>query len=387
MKFRLLLIISIISVLFTTSCSNNDEPTAPEEVDNVLFMYFPWSTSLTHNFRQNIGDMEIAFSNSNLKGQKIIVFFAESERQAEMYEIKKDKTGNVIHETIKRYPDINMTTEESVVTILNDMKSFCDSKEYSMVIGAHGMGWLPISKTRSLKMKYYWDYKGEHQTRFFGGLSPETQIEVSNFANAIKKADLKFEFIYYDVCYMANIETAYEFRDVANHFIASTSEIMSYGAPYAEIGQYMFGKPDYNAICDGFLKFYTNFSMPYGTLAVIDCNQIDQLATTMNEINAKYEFDTKYIGSIQKLDGYTPTIFFDMGSYVSKLCPDEDLLAKFNADLDKVIIKKVNTPQIYSMSMGRISVDSFSGITISDPSESPSAKAVTETGWYKATHK
>ncbi len=385
MKFRLLFILTIISALFTTSCSN-EEPKTPEVVDNVLFMYFPWSTSLTHNFRQNIEDMEIAYMNANLQGQKIVVFFAESERKAELFEIKLDK-GHIIHETIKFYPDINTTTEEGIATVLNDMKTNYVAKEYSMVIGAHGMGWLPVSKTRSLSLKYYWDYDSEYPTRFFGGLDADSQTDISTFANAIRRANLKMEYIYYDVCYMANIETAYELKDAANYIIASTSEIMSYGAPYAEIGQYMFGTPDYNAICDSFLKFYSDFSMPYGTLAVIDCSQIDRLATTMNEINTKFKFNPDQVGTIQRLDGYTPTIFFDMGSYVSKLCTDKALLDKFNEDLDKVIIKKVNTPQIYSMSMGRITIDTFSGITISDPSINASTQTITETKWYKATHK
>ena len=47
---------------------------------------------------------------------------------------------------------------------------------------------------------------------------------------------------------------------------------------------------------------------------------------------------------------------------------------------------KRNTDYYYSMSKGRVKIETFSGITISDPSISPEAAKKNETGWYTATH-
>ena len=46
----------------------------------------------------------------------------------------------------------------------------------------------------------------------------------------------------------------------------------------------------------------------------------------------------------RRLDGYYPVIFFDYGDYVSKLCPDETLVAQFNEQLNRMM-RSLNYPQ------------------------------------------
>lgn len=88
----------------------------------------------------------------------------------------------------------------------------------------------------------------------------------------------------------------------------------------------------------------------------------------MKEINHRYTFDPSLTSSLQRLDGYYPVIFFDYGDYVSKLCPDETLVARFNEQLNRTVPFKRNTEYFYSMSRGEVKINTFSGITISDPS-------------------
>ena len=126
--------------------------------------------------------------------------------------------------------------------------------------------------------------------------------------------------------------------------------------------------------------------MPCGTLAVTDCSELGNLATIMKDINSQYTFDPTLVGSLQRLDGYSPVIFFDCWDYVSKLCPDQGLLAQFKEQLDKTVPFKRNTDYYYTMTKGKIKIDTFSGITISDPSTSPEAAKKKETAWYAATH-
>ena len=112
------------------------------------------------------------------------------------------------------------------------------------------------------------------------------------------------------------------------------------------------------------------------------------------------------MASLQQLDGFLDSsqadfdrsgtdfvpIFFDMGDYVSKLCTDPALYEKFKAQLSKVVLNKAATKQIYSTIYGifypkRIDVNTFSGITISDPSRHFVAlRGKERTSWWKATH-
>lgn len=62
-------------------------------------------------------------------------------------------------------------------------------------------------------------------------------------------------------------------EEVTDYLIASKYEVMAYGMPYATMGKHPLGKPDYEAVCDDFHKFYSNYSVPCGTLSVTDLSQ------------------------------------------------------------------------------------------------------------------
>ena len=163
--------------------------------------------------------------------------------------------------------------------------------------------------------------------------------------------------------------------------------------PYDKIGQYLIGNIDYEKVCDGFYSFYSNYVTPCGTIGVTDCSELDNLAAIMKEINQRYTFNEELTGELQRLDGYTPTIFFDYSDYVSKLCSDPDLLEQFNEQLKRTVPFKRNTKQYFTAISSnpydygkRIDINTFSGITISDPSTNPGASKKNETAWYIATH-
>ena len=176
---------------------------------------------------------------------------------------------------MKEYENPQFTIEPVLTDILNDMKTFAPAKSYSMIIGCHGMGWLPVngSKSRMLQdFRHHWEYKNVPQTRFFGGLSAEYQTDIKSLASGIANAGMKMEYILFDDCYMSSIEVAYELKDVTKYLIGSTSEMMAYGMPYAAIGEYLLGNPDYQSGCEEFYNFYSTYEiMPCGTLAVTDC--------------------------------------------------------------------------------------------------------------------
>lgn len=51
------------------------------------------------------------------------------------------------------------------------MKSFASAKTYSLIVGCHGMGWLPVAQSKAraaTKPRYYWEYSHTPLTRFFG---------------------------------------------------------------------------------------------------------------------------------------------------------------------------------------------------------------------------
>lgn len=373
------------------SCHKDNEPPVSTETEKTLFMYMPWSTDLKGAFYTNISDMEKAIAKKGLDRERVLVFISTTATETTLFEIIEEN-GKCKGDTLKRYTNPALTTKEGITSILNDVKGFAPANRYAMTIGCHGMGWLPVSRGRTRLLsreKLHWEYEGVPKTRYFGGKTSEYQTDITTLAEGIADAGMKMEYILFDDCYMSSIEVAYDLRGVTDFVIGSPCEIMFYGMPYAEIGEHLLGDTDYKAICDKFHTFYSNYKeMPCGTIGVTDCSELAPLVQIMKEINNRYRFDETEISSIQTLDGYSPTLFFDLGDYVAKLCSDTDLLNQFQQQLQRTVPYKRHTDTYYTMTpRGRqIKINAFSGVTVSDPSLNSLAETKNETAWYKATH-
>ncbi len=328
-----------------------------------------------------------------LANDRLIVFMSTSSTEAIMYEIEY-KDGECTHIPIATYDNYPFTTEQGLTSLLEDLKDCAPAKRYSMIIGCHGMGWLPVNVSRALYSEELYHYEYEHDkilTRYFGGITQDFQTDIATLSNALSNANLKMEYILFDDCYMSSIEVAYELKEVTSFLIASTCEVMAYGMPYASMGKYLLGTPNYKAICDEFYKFYSTYdAMPCGTLSVTDCSQLDRIAELMRFINQNYKFDETQITSLQRLDGYSPTIFFDFGDYINKLLDynnvEDEFISTFNSQLSLTVPFKTHTEKYYTASRGPLPIYTYSGITVSDPSISPRAVEKISTKWYYATH-
>jgi len=389
----LLLLAIFICATLVSSCSDDNENEAKEEAYNqTIFMYMPWSgNDIYPYFVKNISSFESAIENNKgTNGAKFLVFISRSATKAFLIDIRY-KNGECVRDTLKSYDFTtpSFTTAAGIASIVTDMKATCNAKNYSMIIGCHGMGWIPANTDLALAPKKMAVKRSNlPQTRYFGNSSDaKYRTDVETLAEGIAASGIKMKFILFDDCYMSNIETAYELKDVCDYFIASTCEIMIDGMPYEDIGIDLI-KHDYKGVCDGFYEFYSNYSTPCGTIGVTDCSQVEPMAQLMKRINAAYPDGLSAVGGIQKLDGITPTVFFDFGDYVRHLVDDDELLNEFEEKMALLVPYKSCTKTFYSAITERQrDINSFSGLTISDPSLNQYVLSdKRKTSWYKATH-
>ena len=401
MQKKLTSLLILLATLFIVSC-HEDVP-APYPIpqglpDKTVFVYMPWSASrnneegsLYNNFLQNIKDIEAAIETEKGLGRnKLMVFIATSANSAVLMEVKCAPYGTCRHDTLQRYSQHNMpayTTTNGLASIFNAVKAQAKAKQYALIVGCHGTGWL------------FSEGKSRARTRYFGGSDHYFQTNIPTLAAAIEQAKMPMQFVMFDDCYMSNIEVAYEMRHATDYLIGCCSEILAYGMPYKNIWKYLIQqKPNYQAVVNEFHKFYSNYQWPYGNIGVTDCSKVEEVVARMKTINAAAANKANLIDweDIQRLDGYEKTIFFDMGDYVNKLCttPETQALARnLHTALAQLVPYKSTTPYIYTaleeLSYNRIRVNAYSGITISDPTQSDFEKALTTkkaTGWWKATH-
>ncbi len=410
MKHILYLLGLLVVALSFSSCTEEAEDvTSINQQTTIVFM--PWSGTASNSglysyFLQNLDSIEGAIKKTGSMSNRVVVFLSTSSSESTLYEITL-VNKEIQHTTLKTYSGNLYTTADGIAQILNDVKSDAFALNYGMIIGCHGMGWTykedwtnypynakprfqqtaSAKSTTGSKVPYY-------PTRFYGSVSDldNYATNIETLEQGIANAGMKMQYVLFDDCYMANIETAYQLKDVTNFLIGSTSEIMAVGMPYQTIWSSLAtATPAYESVTSAFNTFYSNYDPPCGTLSVIDCRKLDKLAEMMRRINDTYTFDSSQLDSLQVLDGFSQGIFYDMKDYVVHLCKNNDMLNDFSADLQQVVKSAVHTDSVYSalypFSGQYIKIKQFSGITISDPSiNSVALKGKEKTAWWKATH-
>lgn len=422
------------------SCSNGDSPDGPDvpvtPVGQTVFMFFPWSNNLLSDFRRTVEDMQMVVAQRSMKDERIMVFMATSEREAVLFELKK-QNGRCLTDTLRHYSDRPFTSRQWLTSLFSEVMKLAPASRYGMVVGCHGLAWVPVQGQRNARKRLgsqerideednlykeerideedtlYKEekidkeglYKGERidkegepndlmhfevqgpvTTRFIGGTYPETQIETTDLADAMADAGFHTEYILFDACYMSSVEVAYELKDVTHYLIASPTEVISYGFPYITMGKHLLGTPNYKGIVDSFISFYSSYYLPYGTVAVTDCTQLDALAAIAQQINAA-DAEQLVPNGVQIMDGYSPTLFYDLGHLMSLKDTGTVLTAAFAEQLDKTVPYKGHTDQYFTtLKDAPVDIKHYSGLNTSQGSLNHMADRLSETAWYKATN-
>ncbi len=377
-----LLTLLLASCLFT-SCRDDDE-SIDESTEQTVIFFMPWSTNMTPYFEQNIADFETAIKGGLLKNNRVIICISSTPQRANVIELKQEQ-GRCVRDTLMFYSQPDFTQCENITTMLNDVRAIAPARRYSLIVGCHGMGWLPVNTSRA-RSQYHFERDDVPQTRWFGGWTSEYQIETTTLADAIGDAGMRMEYIMFDDCFMSSVEAAYDLKDVTDYLIGCPTEIMIYGFPYHLCTRHLVGSVDYAALCQTFYDFYSHYTTPCGTIAVTVCRELDALAEIVKDINHTQEFDYTLLSDVQRMDGYSPPLFYDLGDYIAHLCTDQDLLDAFNRQLDATVPYKAHTAQYYSANNGFNDIHAYSGITTSAPSHNTRSVGMKETKWYQATH-
>lgn len=409
------LFICMISLAMTfTGCSEEAFDTDSVNKQTML-VFYPWtgdksSTGLLGYLQNNIDSIcDGIIDRKGLNNSRVLVFLSEKYNHSTLYDLQYNATTKSVDRVpLKEYKGASYASAEGIADILNEVKTQANALNYALIVGVHGCGWTYASDwsrypyyarpsvTRPRDNNFSGIQFGPDPnaplTRFFGSVSlAENAMDISTLAEGIRESGLKMQYILFDACYMSNIETAYELKDVTNYMIASGSEIMAAGLPYRSMWSYLNSPtPNYSSIVSTSVNFYKNSSAPFCNLAAIDCRQVEKLASVMKEINAQYQLSASVsLDSIQHLDGFRPHLFYDLETYVDSLRPSGYLLDQFKSQLKLTIKASDHTDEAYTCiySSDSFKIKNYCGITISDPSQhSVAIKGREKTGWWKATH-
>lgn len=407
------LILLLGVALLGAGCSKGKGSTAdsgynpPATAERCVILYMP-GRSLRSFYQQNIDGICRAVNTTVPgNGRMLVCWQPENSNRATLQEIYYDTRENGCEiRTLKQYESFAAEDPTQVAQLLRDAVAEAPARRYGLIIGCHGKAWVP-STAGNLSMNAvrpgtsavedgWTPAPGALMTRSFGDSSHE--LEISELASVLESQSVRFDYLIFDACFMANIETLYDLRHTVDYVVASPCEIMAAGFPYDRITPHLFAdetpRSALEAACWEFWNFYENdwatisSNEQSGCISLAVMSELDALAAAMRNIKQAPQqiYD---LNALQSYEGFNNHLFFDLEQYVGESCADTGLVDAFKTQLARAfpVSCRLNTAQFYSAYNNRLNpVSYYSGVTVSEPSRNSKAPDNSLTAWYQATH-
>ena len=371
------IIYSVLFALLLGSCSKEDiEIKGPAK--RTVLAYMIASTNLGSDIRANIRQMMTVASNKALNGGNLVVYYSESKSRSYLFQIKEDKKGNIVTDTVRFYENQSAILPETMYKVIKETTELFPAESYGLVLSSHGTSWLPgnFSSLRSF---------GEENGQY---------MEITEMNEALE--GFHFDFMLFDACYMSGIECAYELKDKTDYFLGSPTEVLARGFPYEDFLPALFkDKADLEAVTKSFYEYYSNNgNASYGTVSLIKTSELNELAQIVNDILKDKTEENIYalpLSNMQILEYLTyssPHMLYDFDDFIKYLANDEQY-QRFTTCMGKAVISKYATPYSYYAALyGARKIERFSGLSVfvPQPSLTKLSDWYKQLAWYKAVY-
>lgn len=314
---------------------------SPATATQTMLLYMP-GRDLLKFYKQNIdGVLKAVDANVPGDGRVLVCYQPNAHSQAEMYEayFNAEKQAAAFA-LLKSYDDFAAADPACVQRMLADVEALAPAQHYGIIVGCHGKAWVPAnqgalsySARMSKELEDLWTpAPGALTTRSFGDTG--RSIDITDFAAAVKAQNYRTDYLLFDACFMANIETLYDLRECTDYVIAAPCEIMGQGFPYDRAMPWFFtdgGKGrDLTKVCEAFWNFYMNDATTQsGCISLAVMSEMEGMKEVMRRINAAPK--KSYAEELQSYEGMSSHIFYDLGHWVELACGDAKLKEDFKA--------------------------------------------------------
>ena len=318
-------------------------------------------------------------------------------------------------ETLREYGRENSASAEVFARVLHEVARDYPADSYGLLYFSHASGWFPVGAledpvragdigTSAESVREFrpsvrslgWDSSTTEQVP--DGMT-HAEMELSDFAAAIP--DGRFDFILFEACLTAGVETAYALRRKADWLLVSSAEIVSPGFTpiYTEAFRYLF---DPSLEADEALQAFGRTYIDHvntlagdarsATLSLIRTSGLDSLAARVAESLPLFSESTAdMITRLQHFDrpgsyGESPALprCFDLGQWIGEVsCTGSHAI--FEKQMDRTVAWRANTERFLPSENG-FAIKHHSGLTTYIPQKAfPRLNdAWRKTAWYKA---
>ena len=329
------LFLSAFVILATTlliSCSeSSDTPSSKDKKDSTLLIYAVATNSLSGNLVSDKNEMLQGASNVDLERNNILIFETQygyndnNKKTGDVKLIKLVKSNGAdayVWEVVKDYTDdVASLDPQRMMEVIDYVTQNFPSKKYSLVLWSHSTGSQPSAinnigiSTQDISEV---NYTASLPTIGWFGQDLSVDYDEYKYMNidvlAKTLPDNFFDYIWFDSCYMSNIESIYQLRNKCNTYVAYPTEVLDSGLPYQYVLQYIVGERE--NLVEAAKVFYNYYSDSFGTVAVVDMNKIKILADYCKSLFNHIPISSS---TLVKFSRYTTGPFYDLGDYVKAM--------------------------------------------------------------------
>ncbi len=364
----------VAAAIAVTACgvSGNDEPDIPptpvnpDPVNTTVLVYMAASNSLgvQKNDSMDIREMQEAARAGHFNGNRLLVYHAGYQTPQTLSEITSD--GKIVR--LKEYSDDGLTSIHSarMKKVIADAKTTAPSNKFGLILWSHGDGWLQNGiDDKTLETNPSANNGFVHKPLAYGwGEENSRKMKITTLARTLEQVG-QLDFVYFDCCYMASVEVAYEMRKATPYIVGSVIELPAEGMPYNKTLQYLFktSGPDLVAAATTTFDHFDQMRGEDRTCAM------SVIRTAGLENLAKKTLEVYQSGIFNSYNGYEPQpfmtsancYFFDLADYVQKFADFRapQLKEEWQKAFDDTVIFSRATPYIWN----RVSLDRCNGLS------------------------
>lgn len=341
--FDNLYILLAVALCWMTSCKSSSEPEPPAEktIERTVLVYMGADNNLGSGQYDSadIQEMQAGAAAADLgETARLLVYRSAYRKAPVLMEILPDRI-----DTLAEYDyGVVAATRSRMEDIIATMKDLAPAKKYGLILWGHGTGWLQdgISDDDA-------DYSYGHEN--------SKSMNITTLADILESAG-RFDYVYFDCCYMSSAETVYQMRNATNYIVGSATELLTTGMPYHTNLPYLVSgtKEDLIQAAQNTFDLYNAMSGSYRTctMSVIDTSCLDRLAAATSAIYALCSSFKPDSYTAQRFSDYKTTCYYyDFKDYVHALVDDngisEDLLNEYDTAFDAAVLYSAATPKLW----------------------------------------
>lgn len=316
-KYLYIFIAFLLMAFAATGCVSPSENEPPGEENGgdsadssegdgrLLLIYAVAANNLDTYLTYDMREICKAGKDLNLNDNCVLVYSVDRSNEPKLQRLVK-RSGDYVFETVHVFNEKLplSTSPERMREVIEYVCSQYQYSTYGLVLWSHATGWRPFfgGSTPPQVRKYSFGqdyYEGQ-----------QYQMQITQLPEGIPGGI--FDFIWFDCCYMGNIETIFQLREKAEKIVGYVMEIASEGMPYDLTMPYLL-RNNANLIGAAEQLFdYYEYRNTAVTVSIVDTEGLDALARASSEffLNGTPPTSFANIKNYSRLAGYP---FYDMG--------------------------------------------------------------------------